>query len=742
MILENLTNSQVIESLGWTLLHSIWQVALIGFWLCLILRASVKSSANSRYLASLFALGLTLIVPLATYAWLSQNSSSANQNVASNSLESTAVSDEKIPAQENQAFFENAKIDRPDENNFFVSVGNWRSGLAGGLAALSPILVGLWFLGVVFSLIRLFGGVWQLRIYTTRETFAPDKDWQAKFDNLCERLKVNQTVVFVRSKIVETPMVIGWLKPIVLVPASVFTGMNARELETILAHELVHIRRYDYAVNFAQNFVEILFFYHPAAWWISANIRRERECACDDEVVKMLENSSIVYARALANLEAFRQKTSKQTRSPVLVAANGGKLMKRIERILGKNKNAKTGVFQTSLWSASLVSAIILALLLGLFSQATDLPVNAQTKYTNGKAKKIAVGFVSIPPNFNGKADESFDETARLLIEKLTARRIPAIGFVNGSSISPEPAVQERINSVIASISKTSDSLSGKTSSDPEEIARMRAMVEITRAQTSKLERMFTSRAEVVKMWRDAGLEVGIGGYQHIWFHDTPLDEYIANAERNEQITRKILAEKNTLLRYFSYPFLNTGRTAEDNRQFENWLANRDLKSVKYTFDNQEWMYSFAYDRARENKDAAAAARVKTEFLEYMTKMLAHYEAYSQEMFGRDIAQTLVLTPSRLVADSADELFGMFEKSDYQFVSMDEAQADEAYRTEEKIIESKSGTSWFERWQLAKGRKLRDEPPVGESIQRMWETRLKNPPPPPAPPAPPAKKFL
>lgn len=347
--------------------------------------------------------------------------------------------------------------------------------------------------------------------------------------------------------------------------------------------------------------------------------------------------------------------------------------MHRIERII-KNKNAGTGKFQTSLWTASLVFALISALLLGVFSTTTRLSVNAQTKSGDGKAKKIAVGFVSIPPNFRENADESYDETARILIGKLVAHKIPAIGFLQGAAISD----------------------AGKISQ---------------------------SRANVVRAWRDANLEVGIGGFRHIWFYDTPLEDYIANAEKNERIAREILAEKNLPLRYFSYPFLNTGRTAEDKIKFENWLNSRNLKSIKYTFDNSEWMYSFAYDEARKNKDTKKMAEIIAEYLDYMSRMLEHYEAYSAEMFGRDINQTLVLTPSRLVADTADEFFGMLEKRGYKFVSMDEAQADEAYQTPENFTNVKAGISWFERWQMAQGKRLRDEPKVSESIERTWEQR-------------------
>lgn len=130
-------------------------------------------------------------------------------------------------------------------------------------------------------------------------------------------------------------------------------------------------------------------------------------------------------------------------------------------------------------------------------------------------------------------------------------------------------------------------------------------------------------------------------------------------------------------------------------------------------------MYSYAYDAARKDNDINTMKEIQADFIDYMAKMTAHYEAYSREMFGRDIAQTMVLTPSRLVADTFDEVFGTLEKSGYKFVSMDEAQADNAYQTEEKIVDSKSGISWFERWQMAQGKKLRDEPQVSQSVERI-----------------------
>ena len=676
MILETFAAAQTVENLGWTLLHSIWQIAFVAFWLFLALRVSPKSSANTRYSISLFALVISFAMPLMTFVWLSKNSDETKQNFVSFNEKNAPFLDARIYELEEISSPQSGAASNSNQKAFFVSVENLQNDFTRNFSALAPVLVGFWFLGIIFSAFRLKGGIWQLYIYKTREISAPNEDWQMKFADLCNLLKIGKAVRLVQSKIVETPMVIGWIKPVVIVPASVFLWMNPHELETILAHELFHIRRYDYPVNFIQSFVEILFFYHPLTWWISDNIRRERECACDEAVVKILENSNFIYANALANLEEFRH-SAKQTASPVLVAANGGKLMKRIEKIIQINKNAKIGRFQNSLWSASLVSAFILALVFGLFSAIKQSPVNAQGKLNENKLRKMAVGFVSIPPvDRMENPPKDADATARLLIEKLKANKVPAIGFVQGAMISDG-------------------------------------------------EKLFPVRAEIVRAWRDAGFEIGIGGYKHIWFYDTPLADYIANTEKNERVTKRILAEKNLSLKYFSYPFLNTGRTTEDKNQFENWLNARGLKSVKYTFDNSEWLYSFAYDVARKDNDVNTMKEIRAAYLEYMTKMTAHFEAYSMDLFGRDIAQTLVLTSSRLVADTADDFFGMLAKRGYQFVSMDEAQADDAYQTPENFTHVKAGISWFERWQMAQGKKLLDEPKVSESVENIWK-EMKN----------------
>jgi beta-lactamase regulating signal transducer with metallopeptidase domain/peptidoglycan/xylan/chitin deacetylase (PgdA/CDA1 family) len=672
---EILANSKLVENLGWTLLHSLWQITAVALALVCALRILRAASANARYAAAVAAFVLAVALPVLTFVQLSRNS----HMIASQPSNNGSAINEKArrAAAQREAFSADEKLKTEGEaagqKNARGSIENLQSVFQENFARVLPFAVAFWLVGVAFFGARLAGGVWQLHVYKKRGISAPDSGWLERFEALCEKLKVSQPVRLLRSTRLETPVVVGWFKPVILVPASVFLQLSPRELETIIAHELVHIRRADAFVNLAQNAAETVLFYHPCIWWISRVIRAEREFAADAAVLEIFENSRIVYANALANLEGIRSRAN-QTLPRYVTAANGGNLMQRIAKILQKNTGIKRSA---SAWSAGFAFALIPAVLLAVFSFNQTSLVNAQKK---SSTKKLALGFVSIPPlDRTDNAPRDADATLRLLVKTLKQYKVPAIGFLQGGMISDGA-------------------------------------------------KLYPVRADMVRLWRDAGFEIGIGGYKHIWFYDTPYDEYVANVEKNEQIARKLLAEKNLPLKYFSYPFLNTGKTAQDRARFEKWLQEKNLAPVKYTVDNSEWMYSYAYDMARNDNDVNTMAEIRAAFVKYMSEMFDHYEAYSQEMFGRDIAQTMVLTPSRLIADSGDELFGMLEKRGYRFVSMDEALADEAYKTEENFVNTKdrigkSGISWFERWSMSQGRSLRDEPRVDALVQKIWDEK-------------------
>jgi capsular polysaccharide biosynthesis protein len=190
-------------------------------------------------------------------------------------------------------------------------------------------LAAFWLGGVLTLGSRLVLGWWQVQRLRTRQTAPVEEIWLERLLALKARLGVSRPVALLQSALVETPTVIGWLRPVILLPASAVTGLGVAQLESILAHELAHIRRNDYLVNLFQRVVETFLFYHPAVWWISKCVREEREICCDDLALQVCESRE-VYARALSSLEEFRSCPP-----GMALAASGGNLVARIRRVLG-----------------------------------------------------------------------------------------------------------------------------------------------------------------------------------------------------------------------------------------------------------------------------------------------------------------------------------------------------------------------------------------------------------------------
>src|SRR5262249_31480014 len=157
----------------------------------------------------------------------------------------------------------------------------------------------------------------------TRSASPACEPWLSLARRLSLALGVRQAVRLLESTAIEVPAVLGLLRPVILLPASAVTGLTPAQLEMILAHELAHIRRHDFLVTLFQSAVETLLFYHPAVWWISRQVRIERENCCDDLAVAVC-GTPLQYARALARLEELRAEAL-----PLAVSANGGSLMER-----------------------------------------------------------------------------------------------------------------------------------------------------------------------------------------------------------------------------------------------------------------------------------------------------------------------------------------------------------------------------------------------------------------------------
>jgi TonB family protein len=272
-----------VPALGWALAHFLWQGALVGLVLQVLLKTC--RTARARHDLALGGLVLMALLPVVTFVWLRGD-----------------VRIVRVPAG-------------------FPGLDG-AQGLRWETAA-----VAAWLSGVAALAIRTAGGL--VLVERLRRTATPlPAAWTARCEALHRRMTGSLAVIFAQSEAIATPLVAGWLKPMVLIPAAALVRLPADQLEALILHELAHVRRLDALANLIQTVVETLLFYHPAIWWLSRRIRIEREHCCDDLAVAAVEDPAL-YVRALRTLDLHRGSAQG------VLAANGGDLKARAARILG-----------------------------------------------------------------------------------------------------------------------------------------------------------------------------------------------------------------------------------------------------------------------------------------------------------------------------------------------------------------------------------------------------------------------
>jgi beta-lactamase regulating signal transducer with metallopeptidase domain len=323
-----------VERLGWTLVYFIWQGAAIALLLA-IARVWVRSP-RARHAAACVSLAAMTIAPAITFALL-QPIGVARTDLA-------------------------ATVSPHVQWNVAVPAGVVSPGL------LSWVVM-VWMAGIAVLSVRLaVGWISAARVRTAQSRPAPP-EWEQALARLALRMGITRRVRLLVSPRVDVPAVLGWLRPVVLAPVAALGGLPAEHMEALLAHELAHIRRHDYLINVLQGIVETVLFYHPAVWWVSLQIRDERELCCDDLAVAATSDV-LTYARALAELEACRP-SGVQT----AIAANGGSLLQRIARLLEPGRAQHTLPRASAVWMVAAVLAIgIGALAMHATAQETGTP--------------------------------------------------------------------------------------------------------------------------------------------------------------------------------------------------------------------------------------------------------------------------------------------------------------------------------------------------------------------------------
>jgi len=298
---------EVTRALGWALLHFLWQGLALAALLSAVM--ALCRTAAMRYALAVGTLGLMVAAPTATFLSLLPSDSGAKSNPAA------GMAREIVPQGATAASASTPRVMRTDAR------------AAGSLLW----VVEVWFGGVFLFCMRTAWGLLALQ-RLRRKTIVPLSEYlREKCDALQRRLGLTRVIRYCENRLLDTPAVIGWFRPMVLLPMTALTGLSETQLEAVIVHELAHIKRLDCFVNLFQVAAEALLFYHPALWWVNRRIRLERENCCDDVALSICGNP-VEYARALSLMEEWRVALS------LAMAANGSPVGQRIRRLLGTER--------------------------------------------------------------------------------------------------------------------------------------------------------------------------------------------------------------------------------------------------------------------------------------------------------------------------------------------------------------------------------------------------------------------
>lgn len=287
-------SSNYSEALGLTLLHSLWQGVIV--FVLFALGIYIFKTAATRYITGILALAVQLFVSVFTFLFFFDNT--------------IFVVDEGYSIALNN-----------------VEIGTFMSFFMQNIDAISLI----WLLGITLLFGRMSVGLLYIQSLRKDVSDSIQPELKSVFSFIKNALGITQKVPLLESSKVTVPLTLGWLKPIVLLSVGLASGIDIKQLEAILAHELAHVKRHDYIINILQSIIEIIFFYHPLIWVISNRVRTERENCCDDVALKLCGNDKLILAKALASVASFEL----QPQYAMAFGAKTHSLKNRIKRLLG-----------------------------------------------------------------------------------------------------------------------------------------------------------------------------------------------------------------------------------------------------------------------------------------------------------------------------------------------------------------------------------------------------------------------
>ncbi|MCA9107399.1 MAG: M56 family metallopeptidase, partial [Planctomycetales bacterium] len=373
-LLGSIVTSAWIETIGWLLVHSLWQFTLVGLLVAASRPFLRRVAAADRYRMGLVGLVTIAVLPIVTAVMIGPGiHDSARVSATADKSRAVALMDGPLSSPGSSVTNETSTtvnagashdttglVEQPASGNAEIHAGplagEERASLVDQRQDWLPVIVVIWIAGVLlFSLRPLWGWYVVLRLRSVGVSPASER-LRLALERVMKSMSIARPVRLLESTCISSPIVTGCFRSVILVPTALATSLPIAQLEAIIGHELAHVRRYDFCVNLIQTLLETLFFYHPAVWWLSRRLRVERENCCDDLVVTTL-GDKVAYGRALLAIEEFRG-----CQTSLALGARDGRLVHRIRRLLSDSSgDDRRGSFAWICFVPVIVCLVVLA---------------------------------------------------------------------------------------------------------------------------------------------------------------------------------------------------------------------------------------------------------------------------------------------------------------------------------------------------------------------------------------------
>ncbi len=443
-------------ALGWMVIHSLWQAFLITLIVGVVLLIWQKKEAKTRYFLANTGIWAVFLAAAATFYVYYDFSREPGDFVF--------VPDTTL----NVRAKETAEVSLNEAHGLAIQpIGFSWEGFKKYCNNNMYFIVTLWFMGVVFFILKILGSISYVYYLRNRMNFPADEYWQEVKDAMCKKLNIARYVELVESAFVRSPIVVGHLKPMILFPIGAINRLNTNEVEGILAHELAHVMRHDYFFNILQNVIEALFYYHPAVWWLSSQIRTERENCCDDIAISVCGNA-MTYAKSLVSVQEMAYY------SPQMAMAFAGtsrkkQLLLRVQRVLNQPKSTLN--IMEKLASTSILLLLLVGFVYGgnHFNNGSPFSLNgSETEIQNTDNQSNTQVFLKY--DNNGEIDSlpvekhvsdgnySFENNLYSVEMKVKNQHVTAFK-INGLEVEKKdmPKFQKMINELVANNNEKED---------------------------------------------------------------------------------------------------------------------------------------------------------------------------------------------------------------------------------------------------------------------------------------------